>query len=87
MRSKANISRAAAIDVSLDQIYLPGPGAYDANKSIIKERTKSYGFGKSKKESGSMFGKNERPPVPGEYQVRDNKSKAPSFKIGGKSRE
>ena len=60
----------------------PGPGAYDANKNAIKDKTPNVFFSGQKRKS--VFAKDNSSNLgPGVYDVNPKKS-GPSFSFGSK---
>ena len=63
----------------------PGPGAYEVNNFVNKDRTPTAGFGKTGR--NSIVGKKEKSKLgPGNYDVNPKKG-GPSFSFGAKSEQ
>ena len=65
-----------------DRLLSPGPGAYDANHFVHKDRTPAAGFSKTGR--NSIIGKEDLSKLgPGNYEVNPKKA-GPSFTFGSK---
>ena len=80
MRNKTERLTSA---VTKDQQRVPGPGAYDAKITAIKDNIKGAAFGKTTRDGLANFTSkdNRQKPGPGDYDVSSQKN-TKSFKIG-----
>lgn len=65
-----------------DRVNSPGPGAYDANETVVKDKIPNYGFGNTERKD-LVNNEEKLKPGPGNYNLKSNQN-IKSFKIGQK---
>jgi hypothetical protein len=75
-------NKSARMSPSRESAFVPGPGAYEPTDQVVRDRTPTYGFGKT--ERTQIVAKEEKnKPGPGNYDMK-NQNSSKSFKIGQK---
>lgn len=78
------MSKAPRVDKgNKDRLLSPGPGAYDANTFVNKDKTPATSFGKTRR--SEIVSKEDRSKLgPGNYELNSKKG-GPCFTMGSKS--